>query len=74
MAGDGGFTPAEQQERHIAALRRERAGYVAASKTARIEAVDAELERLGVSAEGETKEARKQAPQGRSQAQKQTTD
>jgi hypothetical protein len=74
MAGDGGFTPAEQQERHIAALRRERAGYLAAGKTARVEAVDAELERLGASGEGETKEARKQAPQGRSQAQKQTTD
>lgn len=74
MAGDQGFTPAEQKERHVAALRRERAGYLAAGKTARVEAVDAEFERLGVSAESDSKEARRQAPQGRSQAPKQTTD
>lgn len=72
MAGDQGFTPAEQQARHVAALRRERSGYLAAGKTARVEAVDAEFERLGVSAESDVKEARKQAPQGRTQGQKQT--
>lgn len=36
------------QDAYIAALRRERAGYVRYSRTDRVAAVDAELERLGV--------------------------
>lgn len=73
MSGDQGFSKQEQQERVVAALRRERAGYVAAGKTARVEAVDAELERLGAK---DDDSARKQAPQGRSAkaSQQNTTD
>lgn len=73
MAEDNGFTPEEQKERHVAALKRERAGYVAAGKTARVEAVDTELRRLGVTppseqavgGSGSHEDASKQAPQGR---------
>ena len=72
MAGDQGFNKDEQQERLVAALKRERAGYVAAGKTERVEAVDAELERLGAKADESS--SRKQAPQGRTtRAEKQTT-
>jgi hypothetical protein len=73
MAADNGYSKQEQQDRLIAALRRERAGYAAANKTERIAAVDAELERLGAKSEDDTRDARKQAPQGRS-AKPQSTD
>lgn len=87
MAGDQGYTKQEQQARHIAALKRERAGYVAKGKDARVAAVDAELKRLGVKPEPDSPatdsdssdsddakdDAHKQAPQDRSTQPRQTT-
>jgi hypothetical protein len=55
----------KQRERYIAALKRERAGYVQSGKQDRVDAVDAELKRLGV---GESK------PRGRAQRPQQTAD
>lgn len=50
-----------REEAHIAALLRERAGYVQRSLPGRVAAVDAELRRLGHRPIDETKNARKRS-------------
>ena len=54
-----------RQERHIAALRREREGYVTSDKKDRAKAVDAELKRLGADDSDDK-------PKGRTAAKKST--
>lgn len=58
-----------QQERYVAALKREREGYVQAGKKDRVKAVDAELKRLGVEPDPQ-----EQSPKGRARRPQHTTD
>lgn len=69
---DGRASPEATKAAHIGALQRELAGYVAAGKAARADAVRAELKRLGVKPEdakaGKPSRAEAEKPEGTEQA------
>jgi hypothetical protein len=63
----GGPMTKEQTKEYIAALLRERAGYVQYDKPDQVELVDAELERLGHKAKTPAQRAAKMAPKARTE-------